>query len=103
MGKNSSINSAGKVIGNVVVHKILEVYTNRPESVNHLGGEIIEYRNNAVQIANEFNWNASDKKRIKLEALKYFKLKMAKKYGDVKFPMGDAIKFLNQTMNEIGL
>jgi len=103
VGKKSAIDSLSKIIANVVVHKTLLKWTNKPESVNHLNYEVIEYRDTAMSRTDEFNWNKSDKEKIKLNAIKHFKKKMARKYKDVKFPMKEAIKFLNQTMEEIGI
>ena len=103
MGKKSAINSLSKIIANVTMHKVLLEYTNKPESVNHLSYEIIEYRDTAVSKADEFNWNISDKEKIRLSAMKHLKKKMARKYEDVKFQMKDALKLLNQTMREVGL
>ena len=103
MGKKSTIDSLSKIMANVTIHKILLKCTNKPESVNHLGYEVIEYRNTAISIADEFNWNKSDKEKIRLGALKHFKRKMERKYGDIKFPMKEAIKLLNQTIGELGM
>ena len=100
MGKKSAINSLSKIIANVVMHKILLKYTNKPESVNHLHYEIIEYRDTAISKADEFNWNRTDKQEIKLNALECFKRKMAVKYGDVRFPMKEAIKLLDEAVEE---
>lgn len=62
MGKNRVIKILGGIIGGMVAHKILLKYTNKPESVNHLQSEVSNYRDNALDIANEFNWNEEDKK-----------------------------------------
>ena len=101
MGKKSAINSLSKIIANVIIHKILLKYTNKPESVSHLYYEVIEYRNTAISRADEFNWNRLDKEKIKSNALKHFKRKIAKRYGDVKFPIKEAIRILNQTIKEV--
>lgn len=103
MGKKSTIDSLSKIIANVVVHKVLLEYTSKPESVNHLSYEIVEYRDTAISRADEFNWNRLDKEKIKSNALKHFERKMAKRYNDVKFPIKEAIKLLNQTMEEVGI
>lgn len=100
MGKNRIIKSLGNIIGNVVLHKIKLKHTNRPESVDHLFSEIGTYRDNALEIAQEYNWNESDKQRIKQESIKEFK-KRIKKYKDVKFPLKEVEKFIDETINEI--
>ncbi len=103
MGKKSAIDSLSKVIANVIVHKVLLRYTNKPESVSHLNYEVTEYRDTAISKAEKFNWNKSDKEEIKSNAWRYFKSKMNTRYRDVMFPMKEAVRFLNQTMEEIGI
>lgn len=103
MGKKSAIDSLSKIIANVVIHKILLKYTNKPESVNHLNYEVREYRDKAISRAEEFNWNELDKEEIKLNTLECFKRKMAGRYPDVEFPIEEAIRLLYQTMEEIGI
>lgn len=99
MGKNRIIQSLGKVIGNVVVHKIILKYGNKMESKNRLSYEIISYRDNAIGISHEFNWNDSDKDRVKEEALNEFNNRI-KKYPDVIFPASEIDKFLDETIKE---
>ncbi len=99
MGKNRTIKSLGKVIGNVVIHKILFKYTNNPKSVNRLTAEVGTYRDNAIEIAHEFNWNEEDKQRIKQEAIKEFGKRILK-YRDVNFPDSEVIIFLDETIKE---
>lgn len=101
MGKNKIIKSLGSVIGNIVVHRILIKYTNKPESVNYLRYEVQEYGDVAIEKAQEFNWNSQDKERIKFEALKKFKKEIEKYYKDVKFPMKEAEKLIEETIDEI--
>ena len=61
MGKNKIIKSLGKVIGNVAMHKLLLIYTSKPESKSYLKSEIMEYSADAFEKAQEFNWNENDK------------------------------------------
>lgn len=91
----------GNIIGNIVVHKILVKYTNKPESVNHLIEEVGTYRDNALETAQEFNWNEKDKAKIEVRAFENFKREMEKKYSDVKFPINEAKKLVKETMDEI--
>ncbi|MBI2044431.1 hypothetical protein HYT23_00070 [Candidatus Pacearchaeota archaeon] len=99
MGKNRIIKILGNIIGNVVVHKILVKYTNKPESVHHLLEEIGTYRDNALEMAQEFNWNDKDKDKIRQEALKNFNKKI-KRYTDVKFPILEANKLIEETIKD---
>ena len=101
MGKNRIIKILGNVIGNIVVHKILIKHTNKPESLNHLESEVDAYRDNALEIANEFNWNKKDLEEIKSEALKKFEKDMKKYYSDVKFPINESDKLIEKTLKEI--
>ena len=99
MGKSRVIKILGNIIGNVVVHKILVKYTNKPESVHHLDEEIGTYRDNALEMAQEFNWNEKDKNKIKQETLKNFN-KRIKKYKDVKFPILEVNKLIDETIKD---
>jgi hypothetical protein len=98
MGKNRVIKSLGNIIGNVVLHKIKLKHTNMPESTNHLFFEIGTYRDNALEIAQQFNWNESDKQRIKQESIKEFN-KRIKKYPDVKFTKEELNSLIDETIN----
>lgn len=101
MGKDRTIKSLGKNIGNIVVHKILEKYTNNPEAIEHLKHEIIAYRENVLDIAREFNWNEKEKDKIKLEAINWLEKEMANDYSDVKFPIEEAERLIEDTLSEI--
>ena len=101
MGKNRVIKSLGKRIGNVVIHKILVRYTNKIESIPYLESEVETYRDNALEIAQEYNWNEKDKTEIKSEALSKFTNDMANFYKDVKFPIEEVLKLIEETINEI--
>lgn len=101
MGKNRAIKSLGKNIGNLVVHKILAKYTNKPEAIEHLKHEIIAYRENIEEIAEKFNWNNEDIEEIRLVAIDGFEKEMNKDYPDVKFPLEEAKKLVDETIEEI--
>ena len=101
MGKKSAIESLSRIIANVVVHEILLKYTNKPESISHLDYEVNEYRDTAISRAEKFNWNESEKEDIMLKALDIFKKKMIKEYVDVKFPIKEAERFLNNVLTEV--
>ncbi len=103
MGKDSALKTLGKIIGNVVLHKMLALYTNRPESTSHLLNEESEYRASAIKSAKKFNWNEKDKQEIKLVALEFFKSKSIKKYPDVAFPLEEAESLISQELKEMNL
>ena len=100
MGKNRVIRSLGKIIGNLVVHKITFRHGNIKESKGHTSKEIISYRDNAIEVAQEFNWNDYDKSKIKQIALREFNKKMNTKYSDIKYPKAEVNETINKTINE---
>jgi len=100
MGKNRTIKSVGKIIGNIVVHKILVNKTNRPESLHHLQSEVNTYRDNVFGIAQEYNWNDSDKQEIFNESIREFKSRI-QNYPDVKYTMKEAKALIRETINEV--
>ncbi len=99
MGKNRIIKILGNILGNVIVHKVLIKYTNKPESIHYLSEEIGTYRENVLEIAQEFNWSEKDENKIKQEILKNFN-KRIKKYKDVKFPISELNKIIDETIKE---
>ena len=102
MGKNRVIKIMGRLIVGMVTHKILEKYTNRKESLNHLRSEVDNYRNNLSEVINEFNWNDSDKKKIKYRASKDIIIELKKPHlKDVKFSITEKDKLIEETINEI--
>ncbi len=101
MGKNRVIKSLGKRIGNVVVHKILVKYTNKIESIHYLESEVETYRDNVLEIAQEYNWNEKDLIKIKKEAIDKFTSDMANFYKDVNFPIEEVPKLIEEIIKEI--
>ena len=103
MGKNSSLRTLGNVIGNVVLHKMLGRYTNKPESVSHLINEENEYRASAIKEARKFNWNEKDKQEVKIAAIQFFRNKSIKKYSDVRLPLGEAEVLIDKEIKDLGI
>lgn len=102
MGKNRVIKIMGGLIAGMIAHKLLEKYTNREESLNHLRAEVGNYRNNLSEFINEYNWNESDKKKIKDEALKDINIEIKKPhFKDVKFPKADINNLIGETLIDI--
>ena|SRR2546430_241301 len=89
MGKNKTIKTLGKRIGNIVLHKLLVKYTNKPESRGHLQSEEGVYRDQAIKDARKYNWNEKDKQALKILAIAFVKEKKDKKYPDVIFPLSE--------------
>ena len=102
MGKNRVIKIIGRIVARLVAHKILEKYTNRKESLNHLRGEVDNYRNNLSKFIHEFNWNADDLLEIKEESSKGMILELKKpQFDDVKFPIEIVDPLIEETIKEI--
>ncbi|MEK6859440.1 MAG: hypothetical protein AABX54_01365 [Nanoarchaeota archaeon] len=102
MGKNRIVRILGKLIAGMIAHRILEKYSNKKESLNHLRMEVNNYRDNIYEYFKKFNWNTDDKKRIKEKTLKNLKSEFKKPhFSDVKFPMNEAEKFIDETLKEI--
>ena len=103
MGKNSALRTLGKRIGNVVLHKMLIKYTNKPESKHHLEHEEITYRDSAIKDAKEYNWSNDDINELNNVALKFLKDKSVKKYPDVTFPMEETKKLVEKEIEGMKL
>jgi len=100
MGKNSVIQSLSRCIGNVVMHKLLLAHTNKPESKPKLKHEIEEYGEDALEKAQEFNWNEYDKEEIKEKSIERVHV-LAEYYPDVKFEEKELEKFLDETLEDM--
>jgi hypothetical protein len=103
MGKNSVMKTAGKIIGNVVLHKLLVKHTNRPESAAHLQSEEVTYRDAAIKEAKKYNWNDRDKNEIKQIALEFIYNKHFAKYPDVQFSNDEAEKYVENEIIDLKL
>jgi hypothetical protein len=102
MGKNRVIKIIGGLIAGMVAHKILEKYTNRKESLNHLRAEVGNYRNNLSDFIGEFNWNNKDKQRIKEESSKAIISELKEPHlKDVKFPIEEIDKLIEEILKEL--
>jgi hypothetical protein len=100
MGKDRTIKSLGKVIGNVVVHKVVLKYGKKAESENHTSSEIVAYRDTAIGIGMEFNWNDNDKIDIRKEVHNFFIKKMSEKYSHIKYPIKNTEDMIDETIKE---
>ncbi|MEK6800730.1 MAG: hypothetical protein AABY05_02255 [Nanoarchaeota archaeon] len=100
--KNFLIRSLGRCIGNVVMHKLLLEYTNKPESKGFIKNEIKEYSSDAFEKAQEFNWNVEDKEEIKELAIERVK-NLSEGYKDVVYTDEKMEKFIDETIEEMML
>ena len=96
MGKNRVIDSLSSFLANTIVHRILVTQTLRPESVNHLGFEEIEYRVQAVKKSSLYNWNSSDIILLKKDIEKKVENKFKNKYSDVKVYKEKILAFIDE-------
>ncbi len=100
MGKNSIMNSLGKCIGNIVLHKLLVRHTNKPESVDYLQKEVEEYTNDVLQKVGEFHWNDFEKDEIANIAFHAFKKKVLY-YPDISYEEGEVDVLIDETIKEV--
>ena len=97
MGKNSAIKSLGKCIGNIVLHKLLLNHTNRPESKNHLMGEVNDYGADAKEKAQEHSWTDEEKAEIEDKAFRRVK-NIVEKYPDLEYEESEINSLILETM-----
>ena len=90
-----------KRIAHIVAHEILVGHTNKPESVDFLNSEVIEYRSQAEKDAEEHNWNVDDQKYVEEKALKMIKEKMAAKYSDVRYSEKEIAELLDNLIKDL--
>ncbi len=100
MGKNSVIHSLGKCVGNIVLHKILELHTNQPESLRHLRDEVRDYEEDTFEKAQEFTWNDGEKEEIQEKALRRFRNQIAF-YPDVSYKEEEVNALLEETIRSL--
>jgi hypothetical protein len=100
MGKNKIIKSLGRCIGNVAMHKLLLLHTNKPESKSYLNFEVIEYGADAFEKAQEFNWNEKDKQEILDKSRERIK-KLSHTYPDVKYSSKEMEEILKETIKDL--
>lgn len=84
MGKNRDVKNIGNIVGTAILHEILAEHTNRPESVNHLMKESVEYRGQSIKKINKVNLNDEDKKQINKIVINKIKNRLKNKYPDVQ-------------------
>ena len=100
MGKNKVIRSLGRCVGNVVMHKLLLLHTNKPESKSYLNFEVEEYGADAFEKAQKFNWNEKDKQEIMIKARERIK-KLSQGYQDVQYSPEEMEKIIEETAKEL--
>lgn len=103
MGKNRVLRTLGKRIGNVVLHKLLVKYTNKPESKGHLQSEEVEYRSAALRDTQEYHWSEEEKQALKKQALVFVMSRRSAKYEDVAFLSGEAEKLIDEEIRGFGI
>ncbi|PIN91256.1 hypothetical protein COU57_01365 [Candidatus Pacearchaeota archaeon CG10_big_fil_rev_8_21_14_0_10_32_14] len=103
MGKNRDLKYLGKRIGNIVLHKLLVMHTNRPESKGFLRAEEVTYRDSAIKEAKKHNWNKRDIDFLIENAVSFVIEKKDMKYSDVDFSIEDVKKLVEDEMNKLGL
>ena len=103
MGKNRILGALGNRIGNVVVHKMLAKYTNRPESIEHLRKEEDEYRKGVVKESKKYHWNEKEKEELKYIAIKFFINRNVAKYKEILFPQKEVEDCIDEEIKKLEL
>jgi len=102
MGKNSSIKSLGKCIGNVVFHELLLRHTKFPESKKHIIDEIKDYGFDVNLKAKEYNWTEEEKAEIENKAFNRV-INRTKNYPDLEYEESEIRDLLSKEMKKIFL
>ena len=102
MGKNSSIKSLGKCIGNVVFHELLLRHTKIPESEKHINDEIRDYVFDVEIKAQEFSWTEEEKSEIEDRAFKRA-INRTEKYPDLEYEESEIHDLLSKMMEKLFL
>ena len=101
MGKNSNRKSLIRMIVNVVVHEIVALHTNRPESRNFLNSEVIAYTGQTEKIAEKYNWNDLDKQYVEEKAFAEIKNILNYDYPDVKYSESELSEKLKELIEKV--
>ncbi len=101
MGKNSIIESLSSLIANTIVHKVLISETTKPESINHLESEEIEYRSQAIKKSRLFHWNNADIVLLKEKINMKIENKFKNKYTDIKVPKEKIKKLIDEEIEQL--
>ena len=102
MGKNRDRKSLIRLMVNVIVHEIVIRNTNRFESKNFLGSEIIEYRGQTEKVLEKHVWDDNDLEYIREKALNNIKEKLKSKYSDINYNQNDIQKLLDKEIKNLG-
>ena len=98
MGKTSDIISISNSISTTIFHEILIEYSNRPESINHLKKEEVEYRGQSIKKINKKKLNDKDKKLIRNKVIRRIKNRLKTRYSDVIIPQGAIYKKVDEEL-----
>jgi len=101
MGKNKVIEALSRLIANTIVHHILTSKTSKPESINHLESESIEYRPQALKKSRAYHWNNEDIELLKEEINKKIENKFKNKYSDIKVSKEEIKKIIEEEIESL--
>ncbi|MBI2630232.1 hypothetical protein HYW76_03955 [Candidatus Pacearchaeota archaeon] len=91
MGKNSDIESISNSISKTILHELLIEYTNKPESLNHLEKEEIEYRGQSIKKIDKAGIDEEDQKIIRIKVVNKIANRLKIRYPDILIS-GDVIE-----------
>jgi len=100
MGKTHDIENISNLIAQATVHKIVPDYTNKPESIEHMKKEEIEYKSQSFKRLSRTKYNEEDKKEIKEKVIRKVQNIINSKYLDIAIKEEELLEKINQELFE---
>jgi len=100
MGKTQDIESISNIIAQATVHKIIPEHTNKPESIEHMKKEEIEYKSQSFKILSRIKCSEKDKKEIKEKVIRKVQNIINSKYPDITIKEEELSNKINQELFE---
>jgi hypothetical protein len=100
MGKNKDIEIASNILAQAIIHKIVPDYTNKPESIEHMKKEQIEYKTQSFKTLAERNWNEDGKKKIRENVIEKVQNILRLKYPDIIIDKEELLERINIELTE---
>ena len=98
MGKNSDIESISNSISKTILHKIVIENTNKPESINKMTNEEVEYREQSLKKIDKRKLNNKDKKVLREKVIRKINNQLKLKYSDVKVSEDVIVKVVDKEL-----
>ena len=98
MGKNRDIKAIANSLAITILHELLFLHTNRPETKNHLENEFIEYRGQSIKKIENIKVSEKDKEIIKKKIIDKINNKLNKKYSDIKISQKEILEKVDESL-----